>query len=201
MCLLYYLYNKGDRTMDNEILDLLEQGVNDTPANPREVLSALAELVDKLDELDKEEARLTEAANKVAAERRVLVEEIIPSLMTENGFTSVTLDDGRKLSYKEEYFAHISKANTPAAMAWLRANGLADIIKNEYKISFSANQTDKAQQFESLLKMSGNEYTNNQAVHPSTLKSMVNRFIAEGNMPPQDIFGIYQKKTATVKTR
>lgn len=187
--------------MENELLDLLEQGVNDATANPQEVLSALAELVDKLDELDKEEARLTEEANKVAAERRVLVEEIIPSLMTENGFTSVTLNDGRKLSYKEEYFAHISNANTQAAMAWLRANGLSDIIKNEYKITFSANQSEKAQQFESLLKMSGNEYVNKQAVHPSTLKSMVNKFIAEGNMPPQDIFGIYQKKTASVKTR
>ena len=185
--------------MENDILDLLEAHTDETPANMAEVMSALADLVSQLESIEAEQERLEEQQKKLAARKRNLVEEVIPSLMTENGFKSVTLDDGRKLSYKEEYFAHISEANTPAAMAWLKANGLGEIIKNKYQIEFSATDNDKAAQFESLLKMSGNPYTNKQGVHPSTLKAVVNRFIAEGTMPPQDVFGIYQKKTASVK--
>lgn len=189
--------------MENDLLDFLE-AKQDEPTGlvkTQETMSAIADLIDKIAELEQEEARLIEEQKRVAAEKRVLVEEVVPSLMQENGFSALTLDDGRKLSYKEEYFAHISEANTYAAMAWLRANGLADIIKNEYKIAFTAKQADKAEQFESLLKMSGNVYTNKQGVHPLTLKSMVNKYIADGNMPPQDIFGIYQKKSVVIKKK
>lgn len=185
--------------MEDSILDLLEAHTEETPANLPEVMSALADLVDRLERIEAAQERLEEQQKQLADKKRHLVEEVIPSLMTENGFKSVTLDDGRKLAYKEEYFAHISEANTPLAMAWLKANGLGEIIKNKYQIEFSSTENDKAMQFESLLKMSGNAYTNKQGVHPSTLKSVINKFIAEGTMPPQDLFGIYQKKTATVK--
>lgn len=203
---MYFYYTicniRKDNQMENDLLEFLETH-EDKPSlvKTQETMSAIADLIDKIDALEKEENRLYEEQKKIAAEKRVLVEEVVPSLMQENGFTSLTLDDGRKLTYKEEYFAHISEANTHAAMTWLRANGLADIIKNEYKIAFTAKQADKAEQFESLLKMSGNMYTNKQGVHPSTLKSMVNKYIADGNMPPQDVFGIYQKKSVVIKNR
>lgn len=186
--------------MDIDLLDLLER--EDIPTDyqtTQEAMSALGKLATKIDSLNREEEELQEQLKRVAAEKRVLVEEVMPSLMTSNGITSLKLDDGRSISYKEEYFAHISEDKKPYAFQWFEDHGLADIIKNKYEISFTRGQSEEAEKFERLIAESGNPYTNKRDVHPSTLKSVVNRLIAEGEMPPQDIFGIYQKRSVVIR--
>lgn len=186
--------------MDNSQMEMLLAATEET-ATPQEVMSALALMVTKLENLNIDIERAEEALAELQKEKRTLVEDTIPSFMTANGITEIKLDDGRKLSYKEEYHTHVSEANKPRAWAWLRENGLADIIKSKFDVTYTAGQTEKAEALRTLLNDNHILFTCKEDVHPQTLKATVKGLIADGNMPPQDIFGIYQQKTAVVKKK
>lgn len=186
--------------MDNEQLELLTSALADTDVEEvGNVTSALATLVARVDELNTVSENLQNRLNEIEKEKRNILEELIPSVMLSQNISEIKLLDGRKLVYKEEYFASVTEAKKPAAWAWFRANGLADIIKNKFEVVYTAGQAEDAANFKKLLDVAEVAYTCKEDVHSSTLKSTVNKLIADGNMPPQDIFGIYQKKTAVVK--
>lgn len=186
--------------MTEDITALLEEAAEaETFADVKDVMQSLDILVKKVDSINKAKKDLEDKLAEVEKERQQLVEVTIPSILSANGIETIKLTDGRTLSYKEEYFVSISNANKEAAMKWFEGCGLADIIKNEVKVSFPAGEEDKAHQLEEMLSRSNIPYTNKRDVHPSTLKSVVNNLIKEGQMPPQDIFSIYQKRIAKVK--
>ena len=56
--------------------------------------------------------------------------EIIPTLLSEMGLSSLKLADGSAVEVKPYYAASILSKNKEAAYSWLRENGLGDIIKN-----------------------------------------------------------------------
>lgn len=172
---------------------------NEATEEAKQITSAVGLLMQRLDELNAEEERLNTELKDIQDQKKTLVEEMIPSFMINNGLSEIKLSDGRKLSYKEEYFTHVSEANKPAAWDWFRANGFEDIIKSKFDIVYTAGQTDLVSHCKEVLAENGIDYSCKEDVHSSTLKSVVNRLIADGNMPPQDLFGIYQKKTAVVK--
>ena len=186
--------------MDNSQMEMLLAATEDV-SPLQETMTALALMVTKLENLNIDIAKAEETLEELQKEKRVLVEDTIPSFMTANGITEVKLDDGRKLSYKEEYHTHVSEANKPRAWAWLRENGLADIIKSKFDVTYTAGQAEKAEALRTLLHDNHILFTCKEDVHPQTLKATVKGLIADGNMPPQDIFGIYQQKTAVIKKR
>ena len=55
--------------------------------------------------------------------------EVIPTLLSEMGLSSLKLADGSAVDVKPYYSASISVANKEKAYSWLRTNGLGDIIK------------------------------------------------------------------------
>lgn len=186
--------------MTEDITALLEEAAeNESFADIKDVMKSLDILVSKVDSINKAKQELEDRLAEVEKERLKLIEVTIPSILTANGIETIKLTDGRTLSYKEEYFVNISAANKEAAMNWFESCGLSDIIKNEVKVSFPAGEDDKANQLGEMLSRSGIPYTQKRDVHSSTLKSVVNNLIKEGQMPPQDIFSIYQKRTAKVK--
>jgi len=70
--------------------------------------------------------------------------EVIPTMLSEMGLSSLKLADGSAVDVKPYYAANISLKNREEAYNWLRSNGLGDIIKNEITVSFGRDEDNKA---------------------------------------------------------
>ena len=117
--------------------------------------------------------------------------EIIPTLLSEMGLSSLKLADGSAVEVKPYYAANISLRNREAAYNWLRSNGLGDIIKNEITVSFGRNEDNKAAEYANLAKGQGFQPTQKLKVEPMTLKALVRERIENGKDMPTDIFNVF----------
>jgi len=117
--------------------------------------------------------------------------EIIPTLLSEMGLSSLKLADGSAVDVKPYYSATISIANREKAYNWLRLNGLGDIIKNEISVSFGRNEDTKAAEYADLAKGQGYQPTQKLKVEPMTLKALVRERIEAGKEMPTDIFNVF----------
>jgi len=117
--------------------------------------------------------------------------EIIPTLLSEMGLSSLKLADGSAVEVKPYYAANISLKNREAAYNWLRDNGLGDIIKNNVTVSFGRNEDNKAAEYANLAKSQGYQPTQKLKVEPMTLKALVRERIEKGVEMPMDIFNVF----------
>jgi len=117
--------------------------------------------------------------------------EIIPTLLSEMGLSSLKLADGSAVEVKPYYAANISLRNREAAYNWLRSNGLGDIIKNEITVSFGRNEDNKAAEYANLAKGQGFQPTQKLKVEPMTLKALVRERIENNKDMPMDIFNVF----------
>jgi hypothetical protein len=117
--------------------------------------------------------------------------EVIPTLLSEMGLSSIKLADGSAVDVKPYYAANISSKNREEAYNWLRENGLGDIIKNEISVSFGRNEDNKAADYANLAKSQGFEPTQKLKVEPMTLKALVRERIENGKEMPMDIFNVF----------
>ena len=117
--------------------------------------------------------------------------EIIPTLLSEMGLSSLKLADGSAVEVKPYYAANISVKNREAAYNWLRENGLGDIIKNDVTVSFGRNEDNKAAEYANLAKRQGYQPTQKLKVEPMTLKALVRERIEKGVEMPMDIFNVF----------
>ena len=117
--------------------------------------------------------------------------EVIPTLLSEMGLSSLKLADGSAVDVKPYYAANISLKNREAAYNWLRSNGLGDIIKNEITVSFGMNEDNKAADYANLAKGQGFQPTQKLKVEPMTLKALVRERVEAGKEMPTDIFNVF----------
>jgi len=117
--------------------------------------------------------------------------EIIPTLLSEMGLSSLKLADGSAVEVKPYYAANISTKNREAAYNWLRSNNLGDIIKNDITVSFGRNEDNKAAEYANLAKGQGYQPTQKLKVEPMTLKALVRERIENGKDMPMDIFNVF----------
>jgi len=117
--------------------------------------------------------------------------EVIPTLLSEMGISSLKLADGSAVDVKPYYAANISLKNREAAYNWLRSNGLGDIIKNEITVSFGRNEDNKAADYANLAKGQGYQPTQKLKVEPMTLKALVRERTEAGKNMPTDIFNVF----------
>ena len=117
--------------------------------------------------------------------------EIIPTLLSEMGLSSLKLADGSAVDVKPNYSASISVSNKEKAYSWLRTNGLGDIIKNEISVSFGRNEDNKAAEYADLAKRQGFQPTQKLKVEPMTLKALVRERVEAGKDMPTDIFNVF----------
>ena len=150
-------------------------------ANQVKILRDLEDQVESDEELLKEKKRDIE---KISG-------EIIPTLLSEMGLSSLKLADGSAVDVKPYYAANISVANREAAYSWLRSNGLGDIIKNDITVSFGRNEDNKAAEYANLAKGQGYQPTQKLKVEPMTLKALVRERIEKGVEMPMDIFNVF----------
>ena len=162
-------------------------------------IQSLADQVERL-ELCNDRIADIEADLKMMKNKRDHISgEVIPTMMTEMGFSELTLKDNTKLKVSTSYKAHISEANKEMAFNWLRENGLGDIIKNEISVSFGRNEDNKAADYAELAKSSGFQPTQKMKVEPMTLKALVRERLESGKEKPTEIFGVFTENKTTIK--
>ena len=162
-------------------------------------IQSLADQVERL-ELCNDRIADIEADLKMMKNKRDHISgEVIPTMMTEMGFSELTLKDNTKLKVSTSYKAHISEANKEMAFNWLRENGLGDIIKNEISVSFGRNEDNKAADYATLAKERGFQPTQKMKVEPMTLKALVRERLESGKEMPTEIFGVFTENKTTIK--
>ena len=174
----------------NKLIDQMEKDqteVIDKTSN----IKSLAEEVKKLRTME-DQIKLQEEALKISKkELEVVSAEIIPTMLSEMGLSSLKLADGSSVDVKPFYSATITVQNRDKAFNWLRINGLGDIIKNEISVSFGRNEDNKAAEYANLAKGQGFQPTQKLKVEPMTLKALVRERVEAGKEMPTDIFNVF----------
>ena len=154
-------------------------------------IKSLADEVKKLRAMEDLIKTMEEALKNKKKDLERVSGEIIPTLLSEMGLSSLKLADGSAVDVKPYYSATISIANREKAYNWLRLNGLGDIIKNEISVSFGRNEDTKAADYAVLAKGQGYQPTQKLKVEPMTLKALVRERIEAGKEMPTDIFNVF----------
>ena len=154
-------------------------------------IRSLSDQVLKLRSLEDEFKNAEEAFKKKQKEISRISEEVIPTMLSEMGLSSLKLADGSAVDVKPFYSASISVKNREAAYKWLRDNGLGDIIKNDVVVSFGRLEDNKAVDYANLAKSHGFEPTQKLKVEPMTLKALVRERIEAGKEMPMDTFNVF----------
>jgi len=164
-------------------------------------LKSLANQVKSLKELEDELKADEESLKNKKKEIERISGEVIPTMLSEMGLSSLKLADGSAVDVKPYYTANISIVNREAAYGWLRSNGLGDIIKNDITVSFGRNEDNKAAQYANLARGQGFQPTQKLKVEPMTLKALVRERI-EGVKPlPTEIFNVFIGNKTTIKRK
>ena len=154
-------------------------------------IKSLAEEVKKLRTME-DQVKLQEEALKISKrELEVVSGEVIPTMLSEMGLSSLKLADGSSVDVKPFYSATITVQNREKAFNWLRTNGLGDIIKNEISVSFGRNEDNKAAEYADLAKGQGYQPTQKLKVEPMTLKALVRERVEAGKEMPTNIFNVF----------
>jgi len=185
------------RTMNTIDFEKDQEQVLDRTTNINKLADKIKELqaVEKAIELD--EKQIKEKKKHL----EYLSGEIIPTMLSEMGLSSLKLQDGSSVEVKTNYSATITQANKEAAFNWLRENGLGDIIKNEISVSFGRNEDNKAADYANLARGQGLEPKQKLKVEPMTLKALVRERIEAGKEMPTEIFNIYVGNKTTIKRK
>ena len=166
-----------------------------------ENIKSLANQVKKLRDLEDEFKAEEEALKNKKREIEKVSGEVIPTLLSEMGLSSLKLADGSAVEVKPYYAANISVKNREAAYNWLRSNGLGDIIKNEITVSFGRDEDNKATTYVNLAKGQGYQPTQKLKVEPMTLKALVRERIEGGKSLPTEIFSVFIGNKTTIKRK
>ena len=164
-------------------------------------IQSLADQVEKLEALQKRLELQEDNMKNTKKELEYLSGEVIPTMMSEMGLSHLKLMDGSSVDVKPNYSASISVANREAAFAWLRNNGLGDIIKNEISVSFGRNEDNKAADYANLAESQGYQPQQKLKVEPMTLKALVRERLEAGKEMPTEIFNVFVGNKTTIKRK
>ena len=174
----------------NKLIEQMEKDQTDVIDKTSNIKS-LAEEVKKLRTMEDQVKLQEEALKSSKRELEIVSGEIIPTLLSEMGLSSLKLADGSSVDVKPFYSATITVQNREKAFNWLRINGLGDIIKNEISVSFGRNEDNKAAEYADLAKGQGFQPTQKLKVEPMTLKALVRERVEAGKEMPTDIFNVF----------
>ena len=133
-------------------------------------------------------------------EKHKLSVENIPALMDEMGMERIDVD-GLTVERKMMVHASIPQDRKEEAFAWLRSNGLDDIIKNDITCSFGKGEDNMAGDVVGMLKERGFDPKTKTHVHPSTLKAFVKERVTDGKPIDLDMFGAFIANAAQIRRK
>ena len=160
----------------------------------------LSDLVRKLRSVEKDIEDAEQHLKALKQEKHKLSVENIPVLMDEMGMERIDVD-GVTVSRKMIVHASIPVDRKEEAFAWLRENGLDDIIKNDVTCSFGKGEDNVAGDVVGLLQERGFDPTTKTHVHPSTLKAFVKERVTDGKPIDLDMFGAYINNAAEIRRK
>ena len=185
-------------------------------------MSVLEEMFDESGALDKVELGTSKSLSVLIGEMRRLEDDIqaaeehvkelkrelksyshekIPALMDEMGVESFTTDEGVSVGIKNVVHASITQENKEQAFAWLRKEGLDDIIKNDVVVTFGKGEDNVAGDVVGILQEKGFDPKTKTHVHPSTLKAFVKERIVDGKPIDLDMFGAFIANAAEIRRK
>jgi len=172
-----------------------------TETQSENILKKLSNLARKTKETELEIEELTESLAAAKQKFKFLVEDAIPSVMDEADQEYIRTFDGIEISVSDEVFASIPKPLKDKAYKWLEENNQGGLIKRKFVVEFSKNDKEWADEFEDRLRGDNHKpkFSKDMSVHWQTLNSFVKEQLKEGKNLPEDLFGIYQRRTAKVK--
>jgi hypothetical protein len=145
-----------------------------------------------------------EAEIKSLKDREFQLEnEVIPSMIEGAGVKSLTLNDGSKVSVKDQLRANITMENEDYCFSRLQELGLDDVVKNEVKLTFGRGQDSDATNLITELQDRGLYPSNKKAVPWNTLSKLLEEQIAKGSMTSvdQEKFGVYTFKKVKIESK
>jgi hypothetical protein len=161
----------------------------------------IAELCNKLLDIQKEVTTLEDKLKKKKEEELKLSESDIPNLMQKAGVAQIKLTDGSSVEIKPYYGARIPASRTEEAFNWLRENNYADLIKNNVTLTFGRNEDNSAKSLVDELRNKGHNVKQAEKVEPMTLKAFVREQIEKGKDVPSDLFGVYVATRTKITTK
>ena len=161
----------------------------------------IAELCNKLLDVQKEVATLEDKLKKKKEEELKLSESDIPNVMQKTGVSLLKLTDGSSVEIKPYYGARIASSRIEEAFGWLRENNAGDLIKNNVTLTFGRNQDNEAKSLVDDLRNKGHNVKQAEKVEPMTLKAFVREQIEKGKDVPADLFGVYVATRTKLTTK
>lgn len=164
-------------------------------------MSELTRLVGLAELLVKQKSKVADLEDQLKAAKADAFRterEDLPELMSEVGMSEFVLEDGSKVSVKEEVDASITEAKRDAAVAWLVDNGFGGLIKTTVTASFAKGDREAAVELAERMSQDGIIAELKEVVHPATLKSFVKEQLTNGEEIPFDTFSIRPYNIANI---
>ena len=162
-------------------------------------LGRVATLANQIIEYDEEIEHAERNLKNIKDARKKLSEDLLPALMTENGLTSIILNDGKEVSVKRFYSCTIPGDKTLRAFEWLRDNGHDGLIKHRVTVDFTRDRDDQAIVLKEELSERGLHPSDKEWVEPSTLRGFAREQIEGGKNLPDDLFNLFIGERANIK--
>lgn len=162
-------------------------------------MNELVALANALIEADSDVTKAEDALKEKKEVARRLREEALPCALQELGCSNITLENGKKVSVKQEVYLAIPAGNKDQCFTWLEEHDFGGMIKTEVKASFGRGELEVARELQLQLQNEGLEADLKRDVHAQTLKAWAREQLSEGREFPMDLFGARPVWTATVK--
>ena len=161
----------------------------------------LSEEIEKLLSIQKKIKLLEDQAKDLKEDERHYSCVIIPKIMADQNLESLNLKDGSFLKVKKIYSATLKADKKAEGIHWLRDNGLGDIVKNNITVTFGQGEDNKAVDYASLARSNGYEPTQEEKVHPSTLKKVLEEQKDKGLEIPEELFNTFDGNQTYIKNK
>lgn len=167
--------------------------------------STLSRLINAANEQELLTTLITDAEEQLKQRKedlRRVVEDTIPTLLSESGLQGLTLRSGKTISIKKSYFASIPKKDpvkATAAFKWLFDNGYKDTVKRVIKAPIESSREETFSELEDYMAENNIQFDLTRDINAQTLKKIVKETMEEGKDIPMDVFGIFVKEESVIK--
>lgn len=180
-------------------IDFLKEMEANPPELNNEQMAMIADLAARQVVLEEYIAKCESNAEAAKVNLRKISEVALPNAMAEVGMSEFKLSNGTVVKVKQEVYASIPKDNTGPAFAWLREHNLDAVIKNVISVEFGKGEDQEAIRAATALAEEGFKPTQNQTVHPMTLKALLKEQMEKGVDVPLTAFGAHTVNKSKVE--
>lgn len=173
----------------------IEQAV---PSN--EALKQIALLAKQQLELQEEEKHVEEALADVKKRLLKISDDALPNAMNEAHLASLTLDDGRTISVKDEVSLNIPKDEAATALFnWLEEHGFGSLIKRNVIVALGRTDEKTLVKLTAALDKMKLDFTTQNSIHVGTAKAFIKEQLDKKKDVPLEMFGAYCYQHARIK--